>query len=182
VATDGRDGRAAEPSQEERIVKPRQAVASALLLLLTAAPGPARGCGFADGVAGQRTLRQEMADSNLVVYGTLADPAQAARAASDFVVLDVLKPHPVLGGRNVLTLPALIGLDPDQRGGLLLFCDVEAGRLDPVRGLPGTLALPAYLKGLLALGGADSDRRLRYCFTFLDHADRAVARATGSAL
>jgi hypothetical protein len=157
---------------------------AALALAALAAAG-ARACSLCD-AAGltQKTLREDAASAKLVVYGTLTNPRVSAAvrggssdgAATDVQVERVLKSDPILSGRNVLTLPRYVPVDPSNPPKFLIFCDVADGRLDPYRGSPArSPAVVEYLRGALALDGNDRPRLLAYYFRHLDSSDPDIA-------
>jgi hypothetical protein len=152
----------------------RHGVPVALLVLLLAAPGSARAC---RGWANPPTLRESAAGCDLLVYGTLANPRKGPgdEGTTDVIVAAVLKAHPILGAKKVLTLPRHLPFPPNKPPRYLIFCEVFKGKLDPYRGIEATPAIVGYLKGLLAINPKDRKRQLRYCFDFLTHADQEIA-------
>jgi hypothetical protein len=142
---------------------------------LLAAPGLALACGFIESAPGTPTFRQDIALSKSVLYGTLKEQQEATNSTG-FVIDEILKSDPTVEGRRALRLPSFIPIkDPEHPPHFLVFCDCYKGEIDPFRGVPVTPAAVGYVKGLLALDGKDRQRLLRYCFDFLDHADKAVA-------
>lgn len=148
-----------------------------LLILSEAAPA----CSLCGGL-NQRTLRQEMEQAQLVVYGILANPRpssdpQRPGGTTELHVLRVLKDHPARAGRTVLVLDRYLPvLDARQPPRFLVFCDVVQGKIDPYRGRPvASEAVLDYLAGMPKPAGGDRRALLHYCFPFLDHVDALIA-------
>jgi hypothetical protein len=144
---------------------------------VVSAPAGARACGFAETSGNPRTLRRDIAESKLVLFGRLANAREGpGDGSTDLVINVVFKPDPVLDGRGVVTIPRRIRI-PDLQDPpyFLVFADVVEGKPDFYRGVAATPALPAYLNGLLRLADKDRPTVLRYCFDYLEHPDRAVA-------
>jgi hypothetical protein len=151
----------------------KSAALAAILLLVFVLPSPAlaRGCFIRPS-----TWREECANSKVVLYGTLSNPrSQPGDGTTDVLVDTVVKPHPLLGRKKVVTLGRCVAIDPQKPVRMLIFCDVAKGRIDPYRGVEAGPAAVRYLTGLLALDARDVTQRLRYCFDFLEHADPEVA-------
>jgi hypothetical protein len=130
----------------------------------------------------QLTLRQEMDQARLVLYGTLANPRPSSDPArlggtTELHVLCVLKDDPIRGGRNVVVLNRYLPvLDPRDPPKYLVFCEIVGGRLDPYRGKPiRSQAVLDYLRGAQALKGKSRTEALLYYFRFLSHADPIIA-------
>jgi hypothetical protein len=153
----------------------RHAAIAFLVLLLGVAPGLCRAPHCLDAVR-QRTLREDAADCPLIVYGTLTNPQMRGdEGTTDLLVSGVVKPHPILGGAKVLTLPRYIAVeDPKNPPRMLIFCDIFKGKLDPYRGVVAQPAIVEYLRGLVALDG-DRAQVLRFCAAYLEHPDPEIA-------
>jgi hypothetical protein len=152
-------------------------VPAAVLLGLIAAPLPAPACGFINDFAVVRTLRQDVADSQVVIYGKLVNAREGpGDGSTDCILETIIKPHPILRGKRGITLSRYLEIkDPDHPPRYLIFCDIYKGQIDPFRGVQTSSAIGPYLKGLLAIDVKNDTRRLRYCFDFLDHADQEIA-------
>ncbi len=155
----------------------RPVLAVAVLTGIIAVPRPvlAMGCYFGTPL----TFRQLADGSKLVIYGVVDNPRQggANGDSTDCLVLGVLKSHPIVRGKTILTLPCYIEVkDRNRPPRFLLFCDVNGGKVDPFRGIQARPVLVDYIKGLLAINAGNHAKRLRYCFDFLDHADGEIAR------
>jgi hypothetical protein len=172
------------------------------LSLLAALVASSASCPFCS--AQGQTLSGEVAQADLIVLGNLtnaqADPADPTRGRTDLTVRAVVKPHPYLDGRPVLTLPRYLPNDAKAEGTLFLvyatvsgrptdaataaaaggavFANPSAAGFDPYRGVPvppGSV-LPDYLKGAIAVREKDTTSRLRYFFDYLDNADPDIAQ------
>src|SRR5581483_3138600 len=141
-------------------------------------------CSLCGPQANTPTFREDVAAAKLVVFGTLANPRLSAAvpgaspegAATDLHVEQVIKSHPILAGRTVLTLPRYVPVDAKNPPKFLVFCDVANGKLDPYRGSPvrSPDVLP-YVTGAAALRPDDPAKLLGYFFRYLDHPDPDVA-------
>jgi hypothetical protein len=163
-------------------MRPTGRILAALAIVLTASC-PALACNICGaGAQNTPTLREDAAKAKLVLYGTLAnarlnanDPLGTA-GTTDLRIDSVLKADPVIGDRKSIVLPRYVPLDPRKPATYLVFCDVSDGKLDPYRGLAvRSAAVVDYLRGLLAVQGADRVQVLQYCFGYLDHRDPDVA-------
>jgi hypothetical protein len=149
---------------------------TALVVVLFAAPSPVGACGFINDVASMRTWRLEVAESALTVHCTLTNPrGDEDKGSTDCLVHSVLKPHPLLGNKKMLTLPRYLRVDPKTGWRGVIFCEIREGKINPYKGVEVGPAVVDYLKDLLTLDGKDHTRRLRYCFNFLEHPEREIA-------
>ena len=175
--------------------------ARTLALLLALAAGPAIACPFCSSQG--QTLSGEVQQADLIVLGTLTNarpnPVNPAAGTTDLIIKTVVKPHPYLVGKTVITLPKFlpnatagggteflvygavftkpvdVALAAVVGGGVL--ADPAATVFDPYRGVPvgGNSHLPLYLQGAIAVREKDTPTRLRYFFDFLDHPDPEIA-------
>lgn len=147
---------------------------------LLVAGSPALACSLCSG-SPQTTLsmRQEMAQAKLVLYGTLANPRLnpgGTGGTTDLQIERVLKNDPFLGNKKVIELPRYVPVDAKNPPRFLVFCDVYNGKFDPYRGVPvKSAAVVDYLKGTAALDPKDRSQALQYYFRYLDHADPDVS-------
>ncbi len=154
-----------------------------VLALITVVPAPSSACSLCSPDALRTaTFRQDVAQARLIVYGTVAASRLTGGAAgtgvSDFRVKTVVKPDAWLGTKTAVEVPRYVPvLDAKDPPRYLLFCDVYQDKLDVFRGIPVTSdAAAAYVKGLLALQGKPTADLLRYCFDYLEHADKEIAQ------
>jgi hypothetical protein len=160
----------------------RFAAALAVAGLVLGAARPALPCSICAGVnMNALTLRQEVGQAKLVLYGTLANPrlnpGALAGGTTDLVIERVLKDDPFLAGRNRIELPRYVPVDPKNPPKFLVFCDVFNGKLDPYRGTPAKSAVIVdYLRGAAALPKNDRQQELLYFFRYLENADPDIAR------
>jgi hypothetical protein len=150
---------------------------AACFLVLVVAPA-ADACALCD-PSNQKlqTFRQEARTCKFVVAGTLTNARLVGdNGFTDVAIEAVIKDDPALGKRTTITLPRWIPLDTKKPSRVMVFCDVYEGKIDPFRGvtLRGT-AVPAYLKGALALDDNDRVACLLYYFRHLDNPDPDVA-------
>jgi hypothetical protein len=154
-----------------------------IALVCVALPSPVVACTLCSGMQGRQTLRQEVARSKLVLYGTLANPrlappnqVAAGDGLTDLQIDHVVKSDPFLRDRKVVELPRYVPLNPKEPPKFLVFCDVYNGKLDPYRGLPvRSPAMVNYLKGATALDANDKAKALLYFFDFLDDGEPEIA-------
>jgi hypothetical protein len=152
---------------------------TAVLAGLMTLSSPVLACGYSYDIGGIYTLRQAVDDCDLVIYGKLINAREGpGDGSTDCILETVIKPHPILRGKKVVTLSRHMEIkDPKRPPHFLLFCTLFKGRIEPCwRSVQVSAAVGGYLKGLLAIEDKNHTRRLRYCFDFLDHADREIAR------
>src|SRR5947209_16847631 len=112
---------------------------SEVVLLVVVLPCPAMPfCG-----GPPTTLRDELTQASAVLCGKLtrATPsnpaAEGGGGITDFVIEKTLKKHPLLAGRDTLTIPRYIPLSNGVAPRFLIFVDIDnKGRPDPYRGIP----------------------------------------------
>ncbi len=123
-----------------------------------------------------QTLTKEVRDADLVILGisTNARPSpDGLDGTCDFVIEDVIKPHPVVKDQKKITLPRYI---PESKVKYLLFCTVFKDRPDPFRGIPlKDTEMVGYLKGALALDEKDIPKRLEYFFPYLESSEIEIS-------
>jgi len=128
------------------------------------------------------TLTQDAGDAGMILFGTLKnprlDPKANMQGATDLEIEIVIKSHPYLGDRKVITLPKYIPFDAKQPGKYLVFCAIFKGELDPYHGVPfkDGSHIAQYLKGSLELKDKDLATRLRFFFDYLDDPDTHIAQ------
>jgi hypothetical protein len=120
-------------------------------------------------------MREDIANSCLILY---AKPVSRriemdGTETVEFVIMEVLKSHPVLKGRKVVRLRSGAAADSSP---YLLMCDEYRGEIDAFRGIPASPAVLHYFKGVMALDAKDTTRRLRHYLNYLDHTDANVAQ------
>jgi hypothetical protein len=159
----------------------RWLVAALTLSALLIAPHPVGACSLCGGLS-QLTLRQEMNQAKMVLYGTLANPRASTDPArlggtTELHILRVLKDDPIRGGRTVVELGRYLPvLDPRDPPKFLVFCEVVGGRLDPYRGKAvRSQAVLDYLLGAQALKGKSRTETLLYYFRFLSNKDATIS-------
>lgn len=137
--------------------------------------GVALACPFCQENKGP-TLVGDLKQADMVIVGRFlkARPAKGlADYESDFKIEDVLKPHAILKGKDVITLPRY----QVSTSSFLIYADLFKGELDPYRGIElvekgETLA---YIKGAMKLAEAPPQERLKYAFNYLQSEDYEVS-------
>jgi hypothetical protein len=155
-------------------------LALAVIGLMALADRPVPACTLCAGGTPQQisTLRQDVDQAKIVVYGVLKDAKQFGGGAGtvDLHIDRILKSDPFLGDKKVLTLPKYHPADPKNPPRFLIFCEVFKGKLDPYRGIPvQSDALVDYLRGVMGLDPKDRPAALLYFFRYLDSSDPEVA-------
>jgi len=157
----------------------RAVLAVCTAVALPAAMSPmTSACPFCQGADG-KTLTADASDASLILFGKLSnarlDPKDAYAGQTDLQIETVVKSHPILAGRKVITLPRYLPPDPEYK--FLVFCDVYKGQLDPYRGEPvkADSRIATYLKGALAVKDKDPATRLKYFFDYLEDKDAIVS-------
>ena len=150
--------------------------AALVLLMLVAVPCSGRGIGLCMPLPRPPSLRETAEGAKLIVYGSMANPRQGkAGPSTDCLIARVIRPHRLLGDKKVLRVPCYIEVaNPKNLPTLVIFCDIDNGKLDPYRGVQASPAVVDYLRGLLARNANDV-QRLLYCFDFIEHADPVIA-------
>jgi hypothetical protein len=156
-----------------------------LIGLLLTLPSLAPACSLCDSaLRSQTTLRQDVEEAKLVLYGTIANPQLNKKPGSppgsgttEFYVLHVIKNDPILGGRQKIELQRYLPvLDPKNPPKYVVFCKVNDGELNPYHGRQvdsdGALT---YLNGVLGVIGKDRMQQMTYFFKYLDSADKTIS-------
>ena len=130
------------------------------------------------GQINQKTLRQEAHQSQIVVCGTLANARLVGdtKGTTDLILDTIIKTDPAIKGLNTLTIPQWMPLDPKAPLRILIYSDIDNGKLVISRGI--TLkekSLVDYLRGGLTLDEHDRNKLLAYYFQYLDSPDPTVA-------
>jgi len=156
------------------------ALAAALLTFPPLSPAAAA-CPFCNS-AGQ-TLSGEVASADFILFGKLSNPQRDAndpgslnKGTTDLTVELVIKPHDMIKGKKVVTIPRFVPPDgKDQK--YLIFFNVINGQLDPYRGeaVPAESKLPDYLKGAIEVKDKDVTTRMKYFFEYLESPDLTIS-------
>jgi hypothetical protein len=131
-------------------------------------------CGAAQGA----TLADDYTQASIVLLGrfTNAKPGENLHGGtSDFVIETVFKKHPLIAGKERITLPKY--LPSAEKKTFLIFCDVYKGAIDAYRGVevvPGSELLK-YFRGSLLVQGRPLSERLRFAFDYLNSSDLEIA-------
>ena len=134
------------------------------------------------------TLAGEVAQADLIIYGTLSnakqvDPNDTNKGTTDLAIDLVIKSHAIAKDKDgkdkmSITIPRYV---PPEGGGkavkYLIFFNVVNGQLDPYRGdtFPADSNLPEYLKGAIAVRQKDTVTRLQYFFNYLEDKDIVIS-------
>jgi len=133
----------------------------------------------------QSTLRQEMEQTKVVLYGTLANPqfhrkpgAAPGSGTTEFHVLRAIVDDPARGGRTMLEINNYLPVpDPANPPKFVVFCTTKDGRLNPVHGrFASSEAILPYLAGILEVRGKDRTKQLQFFFKHLESDDPAVSK------
>jgi hypothetical protein len=145
--------------------------------------GHTQACGPFLGLAEGPTLRQELADARVVLYGVLTNPrlqgnADSGEGTTDLHVHTVLKGGPGFKRGMVFELPRYVPVEDSRNPpAFLIFFDLFKGKADPYRAIPvKSAALVDYLKEAMALDPKKTPEFLSYFFRHLDHADSEIAK------
>jgi len=146
-------------------------------LTLPMLAGRAAACSLCDSrLALSPTFRHEAGQptARLILYGSIENPRLTAggNGVCDLNIKAVLRSDRWLGEKKVVALPRYLA-----GGKFLVFCDLDADRLDPYRGVPlKSDASVAYVKQALALTAKDPAANLAFFFRHLDDSAPEVAR------
>jgi hypothetical protein len=160
-------------------------IAFPLFGALLLAPRPALPCSLCGGsLQSQTTLRQELEQAKLVVYGTLANPRfQPGGSGTGTTELHVIKfvktPDPAFAKNKVIEIPRYVPVvDPKDPPKYVVFCDVVNGKLEVLRGRQvKSTAVVDYLEQMTKdLKGKDRTQALaEFFFRYLGAADESLA-------
>jgi hypothetical protein len=121
------------------------------------------------------TLVGDFKQADMVVLGTFVKtrPGKDLEFESDFKITEVIKPHPFLKGKDIVTLPKYQA----STNPFLIYMDHFKGELDAYRGheLVGKSDMVEYLKGAVKLADAPAPERLKYAFKYLQSDDFDVS-------
>src|SRR5262249_6150161 len=133
------------------------------LLTFAALPCPAPACSLCDAaLRTQNTLREEMQEGKVILFGTIANPqlnkrtgAPIGSGTTEFNVQRVVRDDAARGGRIKLELPKYLPVpDPDHPPKFLVFFAVREGQLNLYAGrFVNSDAMLTYLDGVLSVQG-----------------------------
>lgn len=153
--------------------------AAVAFVAVTLAASPVVACTFCAGdLRSRQTLRMHYAASKAVLYGQLKNPRvdpKTDAGATDFHIMAAFKDDPARGGQTVLVIPQYLPVIGNTPSEYVVFCTVVNGQLDTTFGVPATVAVVDYLKGVAKLDDSDPAAKLGYFFKHLDSADAIVA-------
>lgn len=138
----------------------------------------ASACSICDPAFQKRfTLRQELAQSSLVVLGNLTDPRLIGEnGQTDVRIRTVVKSPAQFKAPVLLTIPRYLPSDPKKPLPCLAFGETDGLKTDLYRVMPlrGD-GMAEYLTAVAKLPEHDPSKRLLFYFTHLDRADPDVA-------
>jgi hypothetical protein len=156
----------------------RFACAAVAVLALFPLTRPAGACSLCGGLAARPTLRADIEQAKVVVYGAAVRSwLDKSPGGTEFQIARVIKSDPALGDGKTITLPGYIPiLDPKDPPRFVVFFAVNDGKLTFTGGRSvRSDAVLKYLEGAAALAGKDRTTALRYFFDFVDHPDEGVS-------
>jgi hypothetical protein len=121
-----------------------------------------------------------MTEADVIVFGQLENARQKGNGLgeTDLTVLEVLKPHPLIKGRKVLTLPRYLPRpDPKKPYTFVVSGKVKQNQLDfqeyvEIENNPRSLA---YIRGCLKHDPKKPVEMLRYYLDHLEDSDQMIA-------
>jgi hypothetical protein len=157
---------------------PMRRIAFLLVGILCSIDRPAAACTFCAGGLGNRlTLREQFLDAKFVALGTLKNPKpdpDGVGGSTEFHVTQALKTDPAVA-KPMHVLPRYMPVIGDTPPDYVLFCGVANGKIDPLRGVPGSAAVADYVRQAAKLDPKDSAARLAYFFQHLDSEHKTIA-------
>jgi hypothetical protein len=139
---------------------------------------PAQGwaCGFIESSALIRTLCEDAAQAELILFVNVTNAREGpGEGSSDLVIKRILKGKSLLAGKKVFSVSRYVRIEASKKPPqYLVFAERYKGKIDPYKGLPCSSALLDYVRGLLAIDAGDRKALMRYCFDYLEHADQAI--------
>ena len=163
---------------------PRLLTGLTLLGLLSVLPSSSPACSFCPTPLTRESLGQEVDRAHLIIYAYAANPklnlqegAAPGSGTTDFHIERVVKDHPLLGDKKVLTLERYVPvLDPKDPPRFLIFCEVAKGKFDAYLGRTvKSQAVIGYLEGAKAERAKGRPAALAYYARYLGHTDDLVA-------
>lgn len=121
------------------------------------------------------TLRREIASCDHVVTGRVkVVRGEGDEGSCEFVVAEPIKGTRFLRG-SVVTFPCNADRMRKNAGkDYLVLLDLNKNQFQAYRGVEATPDLAEYARGLAQAGTSNRDAALRFCFTYLGHADKAI--------
>lgn len=147
----------------------------ALVAAFFAASTAVGACPFCNSM--RQTLTQEASQATLIIFGTPCkstfDPNATFQGTTELQIDTVIKSHPIIEGKKLVTINRYIPIDKDKPQKYLVFCDVFKDKLDPYMGMPldAGSKVAEYLKGALEVKDKDAGTRLKFFFKYLDNSD-----------
>lgn len=148
-------------------------------LLVAVCADRAAGCPFCS-MQG-KTLRDELSQAPLVVFGTLANAKLDAKSeygqgTTDLLIERVIKKNEILGNKKTLSLPRYLPTE-NKTDKVLVFLDVYKGKFDPyaLRQVKGDSDMVKYIEGAITLKEKDVTGKLKYFFDYLDNKDGEIS-------
>src|SRR5438094_9656270 len=125
------------------------------------------------------TMVDDYLQASFVIYGTFTNAkldkdGGIDGGSSDFKIEQVLKGHPAVNNKNMITLPKFV---PPSKSKFVVFCDIYNGVINPYRGeeAPPSSELLDYLTSSLKVKDQSIGDRLTHCFKFLNSHDLNVS-------
>ena len=125
----------------------------------------------------KNTIRKEMAEAQAVLFGQLEKARKIGdQGETDVVILDILKTHPLLKDRKVLTLPRFIANpDPKKPHTFMLFADVHKNKLEFYKGFAADQHCVNYVRDISNLDPKKPVETLRFYSDYLEHSNATIA-------
>jgi len=160
-------------------VKPLQSLLAfaSLAVLFTFSQGRAYGFGPNCFPTSTATLREEVAKSEVVLFGQLQNAQKDGdNGSTELVITKAIKGGHALKDQKVARIPNYIPIpDPKNPPQFLVFGDVVDGTPQFFKGVQCNRAVLDYLKGVIATENNDRVKLMQYCFDFLENEDRTIA-------
>jgi hypothetical protein len=168
---------------EDKLMGQRMAIVAGLVATwLLGGACPALPCSLCGSAKRQDTLRQDLEQAKIVLYGTIANPrfspqGAAGSGVTEFHIARAIKDDSLLGNQKTIELPWYVPvLDAKDPPRFVVFFDLVNGKISPFRGRPVlSPAVLDYLEGMKSLRGRERTQVLLYFFRFLDHDDAGIA-------
>lgn len=135
-------------------------------------------CPFCESEKGP-TLVLQIEEAEIVLFGHFENPRAAKGVGleeyeTDFVIEDVLKTHPMIKGKDRITVPRQI---LDSKAKFVIFADVYKGNINAYKGtqLVNGGHMLKYVEGVLKMKDKTQPERLRFAFDFLNSPESEVA-------
>jgi hypothetical protein len=125
------------------------------------------------------TIRNSLADADVVFFGRLENARKKGDVeATDVVILDVIKSHPIIKGCEMVTMARYVeNPEPKKPHTFLIFAEIHKNKLEIYQGLQfSDQHMVGYVRVLAKFDSKKPVEVLRYCFDYLEDTNDVIAQ------